>query len=334
LEVNIPLEKFVNSYFGKVYTEREPLIIEKAQTERLINGLENLSNKNLALFPLYATEKVIGILTLTHSEKTFSDEVVSALNQLTMMLTTNIERIYFQNELTNTLQKQVEINELRSNFISMISHEYRTPLQAVLLSAEILQKHYDRLTSEQRDMQYRRIARAVEDMATMLDNVILYNRLSRASERVNFETVKVKPYFEGVIRDFELYYHDKAKIVSKTKFKVQEAKVEQRLLQLILSNLISNAIKYSRSEPVVEIEVEVSKDSIKLVIADNGIGIPEEELPLVFEPFYRGKNTKLIAGTGLGLSIVKNSVDLLGGQISVESKLNEGTKFTIEIPIP
>jgi len=334
LEVNIPLEKFVNSYFGKVYTEREPLIIEKAQTERLINGLENLSNKNLALFPLYATEKVIGILTLTHSEKTFSDEVVSALNQLTMMLTTNIERIYFQNELTNTLQKQVEINELRSNFISMISHEYRTPLQAVLLSAEILQKHYDRLTSEQRDMQYRRIARAVEDMATMLDNVILYNRLSRASERVNFETVKVKPYFEGVIRDFELYYHDKAKIVSKTKFKVQEAKVEQRLLQLILSNLISNAIKYSRSEPVVEIEVEVRMDSIKLVIADNGIGIPEEELPLVFEPFYRGKNTKLIAGTGLGLSIVKNSVDLLGGQISVESKLNEGTKFTIEIPIP
>jgi signal transduction histidine kinase len=216
----------------------------------------------------------------------------------------------------------------------MISHEYRTPLQAVLLSAEILQKHYDRLTPEQRDMQYRRIARAVEDMATMLDNVILYNRLSRASERVNFETVKVKPYFEGVIRDFELYYHDKAKIVSKTKFKVQEAKVEQRLLQLILSNLISNAIKYSRSEPVVEIEVEVGKDSIKLVIADNGIGIPEEELPLVFEPFYRGKNTKLIAGTGLGLSIVKNSVDLLGGQINVESKLNEGTKFTIEIPIP
>jgi len=334
LEVNIPLEKFVNSYFGKVFTEREPLIIEKAQTERLINGLENLSSKNLALFPLYATEKVIGILTFSHSEKTFSDEVVSALNQLTMMLSTNIERIYFQKELTNTLQKQVEINELRSNFISMISHEYRTPLQAVLLSAEILQKHYDRLTPEQRDMQYRRIARAVEDMATMLDNVILYNRLSRASERVNFETVKVKPYFEGVLRDFELYYHDKAKIVSKTKFKVQEAKVEQRLLQLILSNLISNAIKYSRSEPVVEIEVEVRKDSIKLVIADNGIGIPEEELPLVFEPFYRGKNTKLIAGTGLGLSIVKNSVDLLGGQISVESKLNEGTKFTIEIPIP
>jgi len=332
--VTIPLEKFVNSYLGKVYTEREFLVVENALPERLINGLEHLATKNLAFFPLNQMEKIVGIMVFSLTGKTFTEEIISVLNQLSMILSANLERIFFQNELMNTLQKQMEINELRSNFISMISHEYKTPLQAVLMSAEILQRHYERLTDEQRNMQFRRIAKAIQDMATMLDNVILYNRLSRASERINFETVKVKPFFEGIIRDFELYYHDKAKIVCKTKFKTQEAKVEQQLLHLIFSNLISNAIKYSKSDPVVEIEVEVKKDLIKLVFADKGIGIPEEELPLIFEPFYRGKNTKLIAGTGLGLSIVKNSVELLGGKINVESKLNEGTKFTIELPIP
>lgn len=333
ISVNIPLDKFVNTYFGKVFAEREPLIIQNAKAERLISQLEFLSNQNLAIFPLSSIEKIVGLIIISAKDKVFEDEVVSALQRLVLIISANLERIAYHNELMTTLDKQVQINELRSNFISMISHEYRTPLQAILLSAQVLQKHFEQLSSEQREMQFRRISRAIQDMASMLDSVLLFNRLNRASERLDFEVVKVKPYFEGLIRDYELYYHDKARIISRTKFSVKEAKVEPRLLQHIFSNLISNAVKYSKVEPTVETEVKVDKNSITIIVSDNGIGIPKEELPLIFEPFYRGKESKFISGTGLGLSIVKNSVDLLGGSIDVDSEPGKGTKFTVTLPL-
>ncbi len=333
ISVSIPLDKFINTYFGKVFAEREPLIIQNAKSERLIPQLEFLESQNLAIFPLSSIEKIVGLMVVSEKDKVFKEEVISALQSLVLIISANLERIAYQNELMTTLDKQMQINELRSNFISMISHEYRTPLQAILLSAQVLEKHFEQLSIEQRKMQFRRIARAVQDMASMLDSVLLYNRLDRASEQLDFEVVKVKPYFEGLIRDYELYYNDKARIITKTKFSVKEAKVEPRLLQHIFSNLISNAVKYSKVDPTVEIEVIVDKNSIKIVVSDNGIGISKEELPLIFEPFYRGKESKFISGTGLGLSIVKNSVDLLGGSIDVDSEVGKGTKFTVTLPI-
>ncbi|MGC8956935.1 MAG: PAS domain S-box protein [Candidatus Kapaibacteriota bacterium] len=328
----IPLEKFINTYLGKIMIDRDIITIENAEKDKLLSELDFLQGKRLIEIPLTSGEEVMAILIVYGKERPYSNEEISSLDRLSQIFATNVARINYQNELQNLLVKQIQINELQTNFINLISHEYRTPLQAVVLSAEILKKHFDRLTPEQKEQQFKRIEKAIKDMNNMLENVILYNKLSRPVEEVSLEVVNSKVFFESLVNDFLLYYQETAKIKYKINTKVEKVKVDFKLLQLIFSNLISNAVKYSQPNPVIDIEIDVGKDWINLKFSDNGIGIDPKDLPNIFEPFYRGKNIKTISGTGLGLSIVRNAIELLGGKINVSSKVGEGTTFEVQLP--
>jgi PAS domain S-box-containing protein len=332
-QLQLPLEKWLNTYIGKVYIEREPLVIENAERNKLIPELIHLEGKSLVVIPIQSGEEQYGIVITYGKEKPYAQEEVNALNRLAMMLATNIDRIKYQDEMRNLLIKQLQINELRANFINLISHEYRTPLQAVILSAEILKKHLDKLSEEQKEKQFQRIEKAVKDMSDMLENVILYNKLSQAAEALRLEKVKSKVFFESLIKDYILYYQDIAKINYTIEAKINEINIDQQIIQLIFNNLISNAVKYSQPSPEIDVNVSIDKSGIRLKFSDNGIGIDEKEIDKIFEPFYRGKNIKTISGTGLGLSIVSNAVNLLGGTITVKSELGKGTTFEVLLPL-
>ncbi|MCX7907989.1 MAG: PAS domain S-box protein, partial [Ignavibacteria bacterium] len=330
--VNIPFEKFINTYCGKIFVDREILIIEYADKQKLLPEISFIEKKRFIEVPLQSGEELYGVLFAYGKEFPYTEEEASALDRLALIFATNMDRIKYQNEMQNLLIKQFQINELRSNFINLISHEYRTPLQAIVLSAEILRRHFDKLNPEQRDKQFQRIEKAIKDMSDMLENVILYNKMTQPSEEINLEEVDTKLFFESLIRDFTLYYQDSAKINYNINTNLQQVKVDPKLLHLIFSNLVSNGIKYSQPNPILDIEVNVNEDGIFLKFTDNGIGIDENEIPNIFEPFYRGKNTKTISGTGLGLSIVSNAVNLLGGKINLKSELGKGTTFEIFLP--
>ncbi len=332
-EVKIPLEKFINSYLGKVFIDRESLSIDFAESNKLIPELKFLASSRFILAPLQSGEEFHGFLLAYNKESQYTDDEISALERLALVLATNIERISYQNELQNILVKQYQMNELRSNFVNLISHEYRTPLQAILLSSEILQKHLNTLPQDQIEKQLQRIDKAVKDMSAMLENVIQYNKLTRPLEKISLEAVNSKVFFDSLIKDFMLYYQDRAKFNYVFKTTLEKINVDYELIQLIFSNIISNAVKYSQPNPKINITVNISEKNISIAVSDNGIGIDENEIPHIFQPFYKGKNTKNIGGTGLGLSIVQNVVNLLGGTILVKSKLGKGTTFEIQLPI-
>ncbi len=332
LYVEISIDNFHSPDLRKVILEKEIIEVEKFTEDTLDAQLESLKNKHLVIAPVFSANRTFGVLIVYGKKTHYATEEIDALERISLVIATNVERIIYETELNNALIKQYQLNEMRSNFIAMISHEYRTPLQAIILSVEILQKHLDKLNSEQKQIQFDRIRRAIQDMSSMIEHVTLYNRLTQAEESVNIEEVSAKSFFESIIKDYELYYHQKAKIIATIKTNKEKIKIDQRLVSLIFSNLIGNAIKYSTVEPTVEIKVETDDQKTEISVKDNGIGIPANEIEKIFEPFYRGKNTRSTSGTGLGLSIVKHAVNLLKGQIFVDSEINKGTTFVVQIP--
>jgi PAS domain S-box-containing protein len=332
LYVEISIDNFHSPDLRKAILEKEIIEVEKFTEDTLEPQLGFLKNKHLVIATVFSANRTFGVLIVYGKKTPYATEEIDAVERISFVIATNVERITYETELNNALIKQYQLNEMRSNFIAMISHEYRTPLQAIILSAEILQKHLYKLTSEQKQIQFDRIRKAIQDMSNMIEHVTLYNRLTRAEESVNIEEVSAKSFFESIIKDYELYYHQKAKIIATLKTNKEKIKIDQRLVSLIFSNLITNAIKYSTVEPTVEIKVETDDQKTEISVKDNGIGIPANEIEKIFEPFYRGKNTKSTSGTGLGLSIVKHAVNLLKGQIFVDSEINKGTTFVVQIP--
>lgn len=328
----ITFEKFINSYCGKVFIEREPLVVDSPEEKKLFSEIEFLKGKRFVTVPLHSGEELYGLLIAYGKNTPYSEEEVSSLDRLSLIFATNLDRIKYQTELQELIEKQFQINELRSNFINLVSHEYRTPLQAIILSVEILKKHLNKLTKEEQEKQFQRIENAIKDMSIMIENVIQYNKLTQPYEFANYEMVEPKVFYESLVKDFILYYQDKAEIKYSIKTEADITKVDMKLIQLIFSNLISNSVKYSQPNPVITINIEVKDEETILQFTDNGVGIHPNEISKIFEPFYRGKNTKTIAGTGLGLSIVSNAVRLLGGEINVESKIGEGSTFIVKIP--
>ncbi len=332
-EIFIPIENLRSRIFRKIIYEKQPLITNRIDGLEQFPFFDSAEIHSAIIVPVILGDRFYGLLvSVNYIILSHTDEEMGALERLALVVASNIERIHYEEELNAALVKEYQLNLMKSNFISLISHEYRTPLQAVMLSVEILEKHYERLSAEQKEMQFTRIKRAIQDMSAMIENTILYNKLSRAEELVNWEIVESKLYFESFLKDYQLYYQGKAELEYNLNVLFPKAKIDQRLLSMILSNLIGNAVKYSSNNPKVIVNVKVEESKVSCQVQDFGIGIPKDELPKIFEPFYRGKNTKTISGTGLGLSIVKNAVELMGGKIFVESEEGKGTIVTVEIP--
>lgn len=235
-------------------------------------------------------------------------------------------------EIKNALAKEKELNELKSKFVSMVSHEFRTPLAAILSSSDLLELYWDKWTVEKRNSLLAKIKRSIKNLIEILNDVTEINRADSGKVAFNYEEIDLVHYIEELIEELKVGNED-APLIHFAKYDSSIfLKTDKKLLRQVFVNLISNAIKYTPKEKNVYISVKQTSGQIFFSVKDEGIGIPEEDFNILFEPFMRSKNTGKIKGTGLGLSILKRALDLLDAKIDFESKVDVGSTFNVYIP--
>lgn len=256
-------------------------------------------------------------------------------------------------EILKALERERELSELRSRFVSMVSHEFRTPLSTILLSSGLLQTYSAKWPEEKKQVHFQRIESAVKRMSGLLDDVLVIGKAEAGKLEFKPVAMELEKFCQELADELQLTVGNRHKLVFTCQSPCTEAKMDEKLLRHVLSNLLSNAFKYSPEGSTVQFELTcdsnfVPPDSLyfgqkpnflsaeKLAvfrILDEGIGIPKEDQERLFETFHRGTNVGTISGTGLGLAIVKRSVDLHGGNISCHSEVGTGTAFTVTLPL-
>lgn len=236
-------------------------------------------------------------------------------------------------ERTKELIKAREQNQLRSEFVSMISHDIRNPLNTILASAVLLQDHEQKLSQEKKVSLFQRIRSASKNMAQLLDEVLLIGEADSGQLQYQPSPINLEGFCRQLVDEIQLGYGGKSQINLNFKLTLKEVMVDSNLLRRILINLLENAIKYSPESENVQFDVMIQDQMIGFCIQDQGIGIPADSLSLLFEPFHRAKNVGSIPGTGLGLAIVKHCVDAHGGTIWVDSQMGIGTTFIVRLPL-
>jgi signal transduction histidine kinase len=236
-------------------------------------------------------------------------------------------------ERTAELDKANELNQLKSEFVSMLSHDFRNPLNTILLCAELLEYNGHKLSQEKKLTHFQLIHSAIKDMATLLDEVLVIGRADSGKLESHPVILNLELFCHQIVEDLQLGIGEKHQLVLTTQGKLGEALWDESLLRHILTNLLANAIKYSPSGSTVQFELIIQEKTVILRIQDQGIGIPLEDQKQLFQPFNRASNVGRIPGTGLGLAIVKKCVEAQGGQISVSSEVGVGTTFIVTLPI-
>lgn len=245
---------------------------------------------------------------------------------------TNRKRI--DNELRNALEKQKELNMLRTQFISMISHEFRTPLTSIMLSTDLLRRYSDKWDDEEKEKHFRRIQDTILKMTQLMENVLLIGRMDSGRFEFHPEKIDFKSFCLSIARNIEFNTGNKYSIDFTYACSFEHIFIDENLLGLIITNLLTNAVKYSPSSQPIYFRAECNDNkTCAITIADKGIGIPDQELHHLFKSFYRASNVGSIAGYGLGLHIVKKCVEAHSGVIEVESEVGKGTTFLVTIPI-
>ena len=235
--------------------------------------------------------------------------------------------------LREAYRKEKELGELKSRIVSMASHEFRTPLATILAVTETLSVYRQKMEDTQIDSRLVKIQDQVAHLKDVIDDVLQLAQIQ--SRRMSFNPVPVDldEMCRSVLDEFQSSPRLKHKMLYGCDEGRHDANLDKRLMRQVISNLVSNAVKYSPDGKTISIRLEQRGNRLVFKITDQGIGIPAEDLKHLFEPFHRAKNVGAISGTGLGLMITKESVELHGGSIRVESRVNEGTSFTVEIPM-
>lgn len=232
-------------------------------------------------------------------------------------------------EVSISLEKEKELNQMKSRFVSMASHEFRTPLSSVQLSASLIEKYVTKSDIESVIKHTSRIKNSVQLLTSILNDFLSLERLEAGSITVNNELINVVQLSEEITEEMQLICKKNQHIVYQHTGSTGEFWIDSNLLKNGIINLISNAIKYSGEDTFIEFYTEISEDQLTIVVKDNGIGIPEEDQKNLFEPFFRAHNTGNIPGTGLGLNIVQRYIKLMGGSVSFQSAQNQGTTITL-----
>ena len=236
-------------------------------------------------------------------------------------------------ELLKTLAREKELGQLKSNFVSMVSHEFRTPLGIIQSSAEILNDYLDQLEPAERAEQLSSITGNTRRMAEMMEEILVLSRLDAG--RVDYKPVALdlKAFCRRVLDEIHSATERRCKIELSLADMPCETRADERLLSHIFSNLLINAVKYSEPGSLVRFAIEQDGADAVCVIRDRGIGIPEADQQWLFNAFQRGANVGDRPGTGLGLVIVKRCVELHGGKIEIKSRSGEGTEVTLRLPL-
>jgi len=238
-------------------------------------------------------------------------------------------------ELSSALQTEKELGELKSRFVTMASHEFRTPLSTILSSAYLLEKYNDETQQDKREKHIHRIKGAVNDMKSILEDFLSLGKLEEGKIIAKPEVISAVEMFEEIndaVHSLEQILKPGQQIQYLHNDTFFDVYVDRQLVKNIVINLIANAIKFSPEQSVIKMNCNVQLDHILIMVEDKGIGISEEDQQHLFERFFRAKNAANIQGTGLGLHIITKYLELMNGRITVTSSLNEGSVFSVYIP--
>ncbi len=234
-------------------------------------------------------------------------------------------------KLSKALTKEKELNDLKSRFVTMASHEFRTPLSTILSSVSLIDKYKTESEDDKRKKHVDRIKSSVTNMTFILNDFLSAERLEEGKIFAKPSEFSLPQIIEEITSDIKniqkkgqqiIHAHTGAEIIN----------CDKQMIRNILLNLLSNAIKFTGEDGVINITTSNTAKEIKLTVKDNGIGIAKEDQQYLFERFFRAKNATNIQGTGLGLTIIVKYLEALDGKIDFESELNEGTTFSITIP--
>ncbi len=239
------------------------------------------------------------------------------------------EKKQAETELRAALEKEKELNELKSRFVSMASHEFRTPLSAVLSSAYLLSRYSKTEEQPQREKHIQRIVSSVTSLTEILNDFLSVGKIEEGNIDANYREYDIKEQVAEIIQEVQHMLKKDQSISYKHLGTSSLVFLDTSMMKHIIINLLSNAVKFSNEQSVIELTTDSRGNKFALSVKDSGIGIPEEDIDNLFKRFFRSSNATNIQGTGLGLHIVSKYAELMNGKIACESKLGEGTKFTI-----
>lgn len=241
-------------------------------------------------------------------------------------------RKHLEAEAAAMLEKERQVSEMKTRFISVTSHEFRTPMAAAMGSVELLRNHLDRMSPAKREELFARIDTSMRRMTQMLDEILTLSRIDAGRVRPQLTPLDLPAFVRSMVEEIRLGDHDGHEFQFSAEGDASQFPSDANLLHHIVSNLLSNAARYSPPASVVTVRLTADDHSVVLTVEDQGIGIPAADRERIFEAFERGSNVGNIKGTGLGLNIVKRMTEMLAGTIRAEAAAERGTRFILQLP--
>ena len=261
-------------------------------------------------------------------------ESVEDLKNLNLDLEEEIKRRKeAEKKIKDALQKEKELSELKTKFLSLVSHEFKTPLSGILTSATLAEKYTKEEQQEKREKHLVTIRNKVHYLNNILNDFLSIERLDSGRGQYKFSNFGLKRLINEVVYNANITLKDGQEIIYPKDIEDVELYMDEKILELILSNLLGNAIKYSPENTLIKFRVKFDEKLIVFEVEDQGRGIPEKDQKHIFERYFRAENALLDQGTGIGLNIAKTHLENLGGAIEFTSEENKGTRFTVKVPM-
>ena len=235
-------------------------------------------------------------------------------------------------EIEKSLESEKELGILKTNFVSMVSHEFRTPLAAINANSDIILRYFDKLSRDDINERLGKIKSEVLDMTVMLEDILIIGKSDAQKLDFNPVSLDIVSLIKEIITEYQLSEPKSRTIIYNISTPIIMIPADKKWIKHVVNNLLSNAIKYSGEDKQIEISIKKEPTGISFSFKDYGVGISKEDIAMLFEPFYRGKNVGEISGTGLGLVILQKALDLHKGKIEVESEIDKGSNFRVILP--
>lgn len=257
--------------------------------------------------------------------RNYSEDLEKQVRNRTLVLEEAIKELErTQKELDASLAKEKELNEMKSRFVSMASHEFRTPLTTMMSSLSLVTRYNERNDTDNHAKHIRKIEKSIVNLTDILNDFLSVSKLEEGKVENVPEEMNLKQFLLDISSEMQGMLSDKQTIIQEYSGD-ENVNLDAKLLRNILFNLISNAIKFSPEDGRIELSTRVDADAVSILVNDHGIGISEQDQQHLFERFFRGGNATHIQGTGLGLNIVARYAELMNGRVTIESAQNKGT---------
>ena len=322
---------------GWVLLNKEPLIIEDLATDNrfLATDEEKKDIHSVLCVPMWFEGNIMGIMMVVNkkNKRHFQDNDLTLLSIISVQASQLIKNLQLQEETfqkKKEAEKLHELDRIKTEFFTNISHEFRTPLTLILGPLEKLMTE-DQVKDAQ--PQYNLIYKNATKLLSLINQLLDLSSIDAGKMKLEVESADIINFIKGILASFQPMAESKnISINFRSDENTLEIYFDKEKIEKIISNLLSNALKFTGENGHIVISVLKSKDYIEISVEDDGIGIEQEDIKNIFSRFYKAKSSAIQEGTGIGLALVKELIELHHGSIAVESKLNEGTKFNIKIP--